>query len=223
MTPLVTCLCLTRARREWLKQAIACFEAQTYPNRELLIVADAPPDVEFVRLPENARVFYSGNLNVGRKRNFGCKLAQGDLIAHWDDDDYSAPERLVSQVAHLHATGKAVTGYWAMKVTDGSKWWQYVTATPTGFAFATSLLYRKAFWEQNPFDPIQCGQDEGFVAKAVRQKQLATQPDMNLMYFTAHPGNTSPRPLPENGDRTWRRLKDFDPSVFANFQWPLAS
>ena len=38
--PLVTCMMLTRNRREWLPRAIACYQAQTYANRELLIVMD---------------------------------------------------------------------------------------------------------------------------------------------------------------------------------------
>lgn len=221
--PLITCLCLTRNRREWLKKAIACYEAQTYQNKELLIIADDVPDVELVPLPDSARVFLSGPLNVGRKRNFGNRLAQGEIIAHWDDDDYSAPERLTSQLAHLKATGKAVTGYHGMKVTDGKNWWQYRCAAPTGFAFATSLCYLKSFWERHNFEPLQTGQDEAFSSAAVREKQLASQPDMNLMYFTAHPGNTSPRKLTEKGDQTFVRLPGFDRSIFENFSWPIAS
>ena len=40
--PLVTCLCLTMAgRSEFLKRAVECFARQTYPHKELLIVADS--------------------------------------------------------------------------------------------------------------------------------------------------------------------------------------
>ena len=37
--PLVTCLCLTKNRRNWLPKAIDCYQSQTYENREMLVVA----------------------------------------------------------------------------------------------------------------------------------------------------------------------------------------
>ena len=45
MTPLVTCLCLTRNRRGFLPRAIECFVAQTYEERELLIVDDGDDSI----------------------------------------------------------------------------------------------------------------------------------------------------------------------------------
>jgi hypothetical protein len=50
----VTCLCLTRNRREWLPKAIACYQAQTHADRELLIVADSPED--FGDLPDDRTI-----------------------------------------------------------------------------------------------------------------------------------------------------------------------
>jgi glycosyltransferase involved in cell wall biosynthesis len=209
LTPLVSCLCLTRNRLEWLKKAVACYEAQTYAPRELVIIADAEPDVLGCRLPASARVFFAGPINVGRKRNFGCRLAAGDLVAHWDDDDYSAPQRLADQVRHLVESGAAVTGYHTMKFTDGSRWWRYSVPAPTGFAIATSLCYRRSFWREHPFEEWQCGQDEAFVNAAAREKQLSSQPDLDLMYATVHPGNTSPRFVTDTGTPQYARLKDF--------------
>src|SRR5690348_4458021 len=103
MLPLVTCLCLTRNRREWLPQAIVCFQLQTYEHRELLIVADGD-DVSDLVPQEDSRIrlVCSGSrLTIGAKRNYGCAHACGEIIAHWDDDDYSAQQRLTEQVALL--------------------------------------------------------------------------------------------------------------------------
>lgn len=206
--PLVTCLCLTKKRREWLPKAIACFQAQTYPQRELLIIADGYDDVEgVVPVVPRITVAYTGPLNVGCKRNFGCALAHGELIAHWDDDDYSAPGRLTDQVERLRATEKAVTGYQSMKFTDGVTWWLYKGWT--GFALATSLCYRRAWWEAHRFAELQCGQDEEFVAKATAAKQLAAVEDLGLMYATIHPGNTSPRGVKSSGASScWVPLRE---------------
>ena len=36
---------------------------------------------------------------LGAKRNLACELAKGSHIAHWDDDDWQAPQRLSRQMA----------------------------------------------------------------------------------------------------------------------------
>lgn len=196
-SPLVTCLCLTRNRREWLPKAIACYQQQTYANKELLIVADTQQDIEgLIPSGENIRalVLDKQGVVVGTKRNLGCEVARGEVIAIWDDDDHSESGRLRQQVGMLELTGKTVTGYHSMKFTDGSSWWLY-RGGPTGFAMATSLCFRRAWWQQHRFESIQCGQDENFMWAAARVGQLAECPDLDLMYATIHASNTSPRKL----------------------------
>lgn len=192
--PSVTCLCLTKDRREWLPKAIDYFLAQDYPNRELLIVADKLEDYDGL-VPQDGRirVIETGHRTVGEKRNIGCAHTDADLIAIADDDEYSAPGRLSSQVAHLVSSDKALTGYNAMKFTDGKDWWLYTGAKD--FAIATSMLFKRLFWNDYKFQHVQCGQDEQLSYTAQGLRQIATQPDMNLMYATVHKGNTSPRPL----------------------------
>ncbi len=199
----VTCLCLTRNRRQWLPQAIACFLSQTYEDKELLIVADGDPVGDLI--PREFRYENSPiqlvrcleGMTVGEKRNFGCERASGSLIAIWDDDDFSARGRLTCQVRRLQDSGVAVTGYRSMPFTDGSKWWMY--QGEPGFAIATSLVFQRAWWEKHPFQPLQVGQDELFAKEALRSGQLLTLDDEGLMYATIHAGNTSPRNIgPQN-------------------------
>ena len=54
--PLVSCICLTRNRREWLPKAIDCFEQQTYSQRELVIVWDGEPVADLVPSADNIRL-----------------------------------------------------------------------------------------------------------------------------------------------------------------------
>jgi glycosyltransferase involved in cell wall biosynthesis len=193
--PLVTCLCLTRNRREWLPRAIACFKAQTYANRELLIVADGEPvrDLIPAEYPRIRLLVCPEFLTVGEKRNLGCGFSLGEIVAVWDDDDFSAPARLAVQVDALESSGKAVTGYHTMKFTDGRNWWQYRGAPD--FALGTSLCFRRAWWLTHRFQPIQCGQDELFSRIAGQERELVSQGDLDLMYATIHAGNTSARDL----------------------------
>lgn len=206
-SPLVSCVCLTRNRREWLPKAIACFQAQTYENRELVIISDGESVIDLVpQRDPRIRLMVLGwsHVVVGEKRNIGAEAARGNLIAHWDDDDYSAPGRLAHQVDVLQLGERAVTGFRHMKFTDGQSWWEYRGAKD--FALATSLCYRKDWWASHPFQHLQCGQDELFSDQAAAKRQLNPDPRTDLMYATIHPGNTSPRVLTSP---CWIPLPDF--------------
>lgn len=145
-------------------------------------------------------VHLSGSPEIGDKRNFGCSLAEGDIIVHWDDDDFSAPGRIEDQVQRLVESGKSVTGYRSMRFTDGQRWWLY-EGVPN-YALGTSLCFRKAWWEKNRFPSLQVGEDNHMVANADAQRQLISVPAGDLMWATIHPGNTSPRDL----GSSWKTL-----------------
>ena len=40
-------------------------------------------------------------ITLGAKLNLACDYARGEIIAHWDDDDWYAPRRLSTQVEAL--------------------------------------------------------------------------------------------------------------------------
>ena len=93
-SPLVSCLCPTYGRYGMLRQALACFLAQAYEPKELIILNDHPtpircdyPGVRVVNAPER----YVG---LGRKRQALLDLAEGEYAAHWDDDDLYLPWHL---------------------------------------------------------------------------------------------------------------------------------
>ena len=207
-TPLVTCLCITRGRPDWLARAIDYYAYQDYGNKQLLIVGDLPSD-----LGNNwpgCLVYFTGLLGVdwwslGEKRNFGCEMADSQYIATWDDDDYSAPGRISQQVAELERTGAAVTGYQSMKFTDGVGWWNFSCAP--GFVIGSSLCFRRDWWLNHPFPALQVGEDSGFVSIAHQAGKLAACPDLGLMYATIHAGNTSKRDV---SGPSWEALPGFE-------------
>ncbi|HEX4278316.1 MAG TPA: glycosyltransferase family 2 protein [Bryobacteraceae bacterium] len=197
----MTCLCLTRNRRLWLPKAIECFLGQTYQHRELLIVADGEDIRDLIPDDPRIRLLYlTGAADIGDKRNFGCDRAAGETIAHWDDDDFSAPERLSDQLQRLEESRKAVTGYHSMRFTDGANWWKYEGTR--NYSLGTSLCYRRDWWATNRFPSLQIGEDNQFVATAWSAGQLATADAGDLMHATIHSGNTSPRNITDN----WKAL-----------------
>ncbi len=189
----MTCLCITRNRREWLPKAIQCFLSQTYPNRELLILADGD-DVKDL-IPNDPRIRYvyeNCSLSIGAKRNEACEQAGGDIIAVWDDDDHSAPGRLADQVLILTKNDCQVTGYHTMEFRDGSGGrWRYFLRE--SYVLGTSLCFWKSYWRQNKFPDLASGEDIEFCNKAL--PVLIGTNARDLMYATIHPGNQSPRQL----------------------------
>ncbi len=130
---------------------------------------------------------------IGAKRNWLCGQARGTIIAHFDDDDYNSPARLMDQVTRLLESGAQVTGYHSMRFTDGTRWWKYTGAPDYGLG--TSLVYRKDFWVDNPFPELQVGEDNYMVGQARRVNGIVSVDAGTMQIATVHPGNTSPRNL----------------------------
>jgi hypothetical protein len=147
-------------------------------------VRDLLPSSRNVRL-----IHLAQHLRIGEKRNYAASRAAGAAICHWDDDDWSEPGRIDDQVQRLKTC--EVTGYHTMKFTDGGNWWKY-TATPT-YAVGTSLCYWKTWWQAHPFQTLNIGEDNAFVAEAAAAQKLVSVDGIDQMHATIHTGNSSPR------------------------------
>jgi glycosyltransferase involved in cell wall biosynthesis len=104
----------TRNRHAMLPAAVANFLAQDFADAELLIVSeDGVPDSLGAALA-GGRVRHIAcppGLSLGAKRNFACAAARGEYIAHCDDDDWYAADRLSRQMhALLAQPGMALCG-----------------------------------------------------------------------------------------------------------------
>jgi hypothetical protein len=174
--PLVTCIMPTWNRGKFVPAAIACWMEQTYQNKELLIIDDGDepvrklvpkvPGIRYVRLKEK--------LTTGAKRNRCCELAKGEIICHFDDDDWSAPDRIADQVARLQETGLPMTGYSTLFLWDRvhNEARRFVGATK-GYICGTTMCYLKAFWQDHPFPNKQMSSDNDVVYPAARANQVA--------------------------------------------------
>lgn len=176
---------LANGREAMVRRAIKSFQAQTYPNA-LLFIFDTTPE----RLPldeyycEGARVGhvwddkgkYRG-ATIGTLRNVAAEISESDIIAHWDSDDWSHPNRLAEQVALLQAeetNGVRVVGYRDMLfwredmatvnmraqmagaagafgvVESVGEAWLYQNVRKS-YCIGTSLCYWRSAWKARPF------------------------------------------------------------------------
>lgn len=88
----------------------SCFQAQTWPNKEFVVVEtyQGKPSDFFLKLSKkDPRLVYTSfrvnawkddDWSIGFKRNLGAAMATGDIIAHFDDDDLYAPDYLTTMV-----------------------------------------------------------------------------------------------------------------------------
>jgi hypothetical protein len=169
----------------------------------MLIVADGADVRDLVPDDDRVRLIHlAGSIEIGDKRNFGCEQSRGEIICHWDDDDWSGISRLGAQVEMLlSSSGKSVSGFHSMRFTDGSRWWQY--SGFAGYALGTSLCYRKDWWSKNRFPSLQISEDKHFTDIAKAQSALIAVDAGDLMYATIHAENTSPRVLTGSN---WRQI-----------------
>jgi glycosyltransferase involved in cell wall biosynthesis len=193
--PLVTCIMPTYNRRSYIPQAIRCFLRQDYPNCELLIVDDGTDRISDC-VPDNARIRYirlDRKLSIGAKRNLACSQAAGELIVHWDDDDWYPSHRVSSQVRALldrpaDMCGSSRVLYY--KVATDEVWEYRYAAQSNPWVAGNTLAYRKGFWERNKFPDIQVGEDSRFVWSGAG-KAIADLADSTLCVASVHPRNTS--------------------------------
>jgi hypothetical protein len=111
--PRVSCIMPTCDRRLFVPRAVRHFLAQRWPDAELIVIDDGERPVEDL-VPVGGRIRYlrqAVRRSIGHKRNLACEAATGEIVIHWDDDDWMAPTWIATQVAALAAAGADVTGF----------------------------------------------------------------------------------------------------------------
>lgn len=104
--PLISCMCVTRGRPEFVERAQANFEKQTYPNKELVFVTENVGTLDHVIGCSKNYLHAAEHIPVGTQRNACLELCRGEYVAVWDDDDFFAPDRLEYSLDRMLAFDK---------------------------------------------------------------------------------------------------------------------
>ena len=146
----------------FLTEAIESVLNQTYTNYEIIVVDDGSTDNSCGVLQpylEKIRYIYQENQGVAAARNRGIQMAQGELIAFLDQDDFWLPDKLTLQVAcfdtqpelgivhcgwrRVNATGHAlgeVKPWENVPVLDLAGWLQWMPILLTAIMFQRKSL-----------------------------------------------------------------------------------
>lgn len=173
----------TGNRKVFLKQAIKYFLNQTYENKELIIVDDAPESAADL-IPDEDSIRYiqlDTHIHLGSKLNIGIEKSQGEIIQKLDDDDYYHPKFLTATVTNLlgHDTGYSIVGFDRFLVLiaatgelkfSGHGW----------FAGGTLCFFRK-LWEKGHFRNVSTAEDWCFLEDHAPKRIKILTPELYIL------------------------------------------
>jgi len=189
----------TYNRRSFIPLALTRFQEQNYPNRELIVVDDGSdpvqdlvagqPGVRYLRLARRT--------TIGAKRNLACAEARGEIVAHWDDDDWYSRDRLALQTAPILRGEADVTGLenrFILHMPSGRFWTMSRSLHRSMFVcdvHGGTLVFRRSVWAGGVRYPeVDLAEDAAFVRDAVaRGRRLLRLDNEGAFVYVRHGGN----------------------------------
>lgn len=205
--PLVSCVMPTADRRDMARRAIDYFRRQDHPARELVILDDGDDPIADM-IPPDPRIRYLAGerrMVLGAKRNALCELAHGDVVLHWDDDDWTASHRVSYQLAELQRSGADVCGTSSLTYLSpaGPRAWRYEHGggPRARWVAGNTMCYERDAWRRGRFAEIPVGEDWRFLTD--HQRRVHVIPDDRFIVGIIHSSNASPK---RTDNAWWRRI-----------------
>ncbi|WP_158799617.1 glycosyltransferase family A protein [Pedobacter sp. L105] len=193
--PLISCICITDNRPEFLKKAISCFYAQNYVNKELII-----------SYPENDRISKQlvqdllqrlvikivpierpSDYSIGKAKNHAILNCNGDYICTWDDDDWYHSDRLMVQYHTMRGQESFKQASYLTHI------FLYDTINQIGnYSFphywSGSLLCNKDIILQIPYTDSNVGEDLPILQFLTSKNLIHQQADVPFLYIYVYHG-----------------------------------
>ncbi|NUN06968.1 MAG: glycosyltransferase family 2 protein [Bdellovibrio sp.] len=194
MENLVSCILATRNRPNFMRQAIRCFQRQSYAHAELIVVDDGETsvgelcaglsDVHYIRLDKPS--------TLGRKLNLGVEQSHGSIIQKLDDDDYYHPEFLKRAVSSLPTTDRAQTlvAWDCFLVLLAGE--TQLLFSGHGWSAGATLCFHRELWERTPFREVSRAVDWWLIKDHQPRVVKVCAPELFIVV--------------RHGDNTWRNL-----------------
>lgn len=194
MSPLISCLCVTRKKVDLLERAIKCFEAQSYCRKELLVVYEDDDDQTraVVHNYKSDRVNFlevqsSPKMTLGSIRNLAIELCNGEYFCQWDDDDWYHNQRLEIQMECLKNSCKpaSILVHWILfNSLDGRAYMSYP------HPWEGSILCEKKIHKSIQYANLEKGEDSYFINSLIKRNLLVPIVKPTLYIYIYHGKNT---------------------------------
>jgi glycosyltransferase involved in cell wall biosynthesis len=193
--PLVSCLCVSEDRPDYLRKAISCFNAQTYVKKELILVSRlydpeyeeivsgvTGGEVKYYSLEDKTRFF-----KLGGMRNYSIAQSSGELFCIWDDDDWHHPMRLEKMVQGILEGKKSGTILPYCLLFDKVNGDVYLS--PPTFMHPSSIMVRRDLMGQQDFYKNENHEDLYFRNTLVGKGALYPVVAPQLYIYVYHAAN----------------------------------
>ena len=142
--------------------------------------------------------------SIGTKRNYACTKSSGDLIMHWDDDAWYAPDWVSLQAKILNKSNVDICGlseFYFHSAALHKSWMYSYPLQGKAWVGGATRGYTRAFWQNNPFKNMQIGEDNEFVWNT--GTRVAIHNHINGFVSMVHSGNSSPK---NTENTSWNRV-----------------
>lgn len=199
--PLVSCICPTYNRPALLEESIQCFLDQTYPNKELIILADNPnckfyldrqyPQVHLINVSQRFS-------SLGQKYNYLRAIARGKYICIWEDDDLFGFNRIQDSVTNFNPNYDVIKSRFAIASVNNEG---YVINSNL---YHSGSCFSELYFQNKPFNDGSFGIDVAFEQGA---KHFFFDPNP-LYWYIYRWGNCHHLSGHTNAKDAWELLKD---------------
>lgn len=167
----------TDTRQEFHEQLWAVFEAQTWPDKELVVMetySTSPSAFLVQKAAEDERLVYMGkkvsperDWSIGAKRNVCTFLATGTWLANFDDDDLYAPcylDVMVRSLIEQRSEAITLSTYYVFDVRSGTFGWcdQRYASESMRYGYGFSYVFFRKAAMYHPYPNQNMGEDYGF-------------------------------------------------------------
>jgi glycosyltransferase involved in cell wall biosynthesis len=181
------------------------------PQRAALFDAINDPRVRYVHVPQE--------ISIGAKRNYLCDAANGEVIVHFDDDDFYAPHYVESMLSlmrdqnadivklfgfFLYQPKHKVFAYWDLErdfplhfrlsPADQPSAMSNNGQMPGRWGYGFSYVFHRKVWQAAQFPDQNHGEDSVFANTAVQQlkfRSAGMQDATRSCLHIIHASNTS--------------------------------
>jgi glycosyltransferase involved in cell wall biosynthesis len=209
---LVSGLCVTANRPAFLERAVAWWQAQEWPRKELVVVDGSRKGLRLDLSKKSGvkHVILDPDESTGAKHNRALAEAQGEILAYWDDDDWWSPRRLVKQLEPIALGRASITGIPRDLVvyTPSARFVRFRSAGDRGpakiwvgnalginlrfrFHDGSAVFTRRALRHGVQHPPLKVGQKVVFLNGLIDAgERWAAVPNEGLFVYVRHATNT---------------------------------
>lgn len=221
---LVSIVTPTGNRPKLLDAAAWCVAGQLFRHYEWLILDDGEAPHPTLSRVTDPRIRYwhtDVRQSIGAKRNWLIERARGDIIVHFDDDDFYGPQYLTRMLAAMAANKADFVKLFDMFVyaseLDVFAYWDLVLRRTPQFAicgnsieiiaasamtspewllmpygYGCTYVFRKSVWNKAPFPDRDWGEDSAFFSAAQAHCSFVGLHDDTMNFIKMqHASNTS--------------------------------